>query len=751
MPDPAERFTRWGLIAIVFLFVALATYYNVVTPIFEASDEVYHYPYVHYVATEYRLPVQDPDNIQLWRWEGSQPPLYYLIAAAATFWVDTGDFSERLVHNPHAKVGIPLAPDNKNLVVHSPDERFPFRGTALAVHIIRFVSTLMGAGTVALTFLITREVAPSHKYLPLMTAATTAFNPMFLFISASVNNDNLIILLCTFALWRILLLLRRGATTRQVFQIGVVAGAAILTKMSGLGFVALVALALTWDARQRRAPFRRWLGHGMLAAGMVAAIGGWWYVRNWHLYDDVLGLNALVAIAESGQHLPRAANLLAEFEGFRISYWGLFGGVNVLMEPWLYKVYDALVVLGVIGLLVGGGRWCARLRRQSWRPVLAERHARFAQMAVLGLWPLILLVSLARLTLLIRASQGRLIFPAIAAVSFWLALGWRNLAPRRWRSAALTGIAAFLLVVAAVAPAAYITPAYSLPESSFTLPDTLESLDITYGDRMKLVGYRLPNREVLPGQSLKIELGWRALVPMEEKYSIFVHLYGRDGEFLGQADTYPGGGLLPTTQWLPGDELLELVHVPVMPEAEAPAVGRIVVGLYTIEDMEMLPAHDPLGADLGTSPTIGRFKIAASHQTAYDIEQTANYQLGSKLRLLGYDLSAAPGEITLYWKAIEPTDVDYTVFVHLLDAQGKTVAQADSPPQSGSYPTSWWSAAEVIEDTHSVPPESIESLLPGPYTFSVGLYNLDTGERLPVTLDGQPQGDRVLLGPVSMP
>jgi hypothetical protein len=35
--------------------------------------------------------------------------------------------------------------------------------------------------------------------------------------------------------------------------------------------------------------------------------------------------------------------------------------------------------------------------------------------------------------------------------------------------------------------------------------------------------------------------------------------------------------------------------------------------------------------------------------------------------------------------------------------------------------------------------------------LSVGLYNLASGERLPVTLEGQPQGDHVLLGPVSMP
>jgi 4-amino-4-deoxy-L-arabinose transferase-like glycosyltransferase len=751
MPDSAKHLTRRGLGAIVILFVVLASYYNLATPIFEASDEVYHYPYVHYVATEHRLPVQDPDDIQLWRQEGSQPPLYYLLSAAATVWIDTGDFPQRLVHNPHAKIGIPLAPDNKNLVVHTTAEQFPYRGTTLAVHIIRLLSTLMGAGSVALTFLIVREVLPGSTLLPLMAAATTAFNPMFLFISASVNNDNLTILLCSLALWLIVRLLRHGATPGRVAGIGVVVGLAILTKMSAIGLLVLVALAITWDAWHRRSSFRTWLGYGLLAASLVAAIGGWWYIRNWLLYGDLMGFSAWLAIAGTREHTPTAAKLLAEFEGFRISYWGLFGGVNVLMHPLLYKVYDTLTVLAVIGLLVGGVRWVGQQRRQSWRTILSNHYPRIAQLIILGLWPLILLAALARWTSLTEASQGRLIFPAIAAVSFWLALGWQNLTPRRWRKVTLAGVATGLLVIAVMAPLAFIAPAYTLPASSFGLPDTLEPLSITYGDRMELVGYRLPSREILSGQTLTVELGWRALTPMEEKYSIFVHLYGRDDEFLGQADTYPGGGLFPTNSWLPDEEFRDVVHVPVTSDAQAPAVGRIVVGLYTFEDMSMLPAHDPQGAELGTSPTIGRFKIATSHPPSYEVQQPADYQFGRRLKLIGYDLSAAPGQITLYWQALEPVAVDYTVFVHLLDAEGSPVAQADSQPQSGAYPTSWWSAAEVIEDTHTMPPEIVENLPPGRYTLNVGLYNLDTGERLVVTADGQQQGDHIVLGPVTAP
>jgi 4-amino-4-deoxy-L-arabinose transferase-like glycosyltransferase len=695
--------------------------------------------------------VQDPANIQLWRQEGGQPPLYYLIAAAVSFWIDTSDLSERLVRNPHAKIGIPMAPDNKNIVTHNPAGGFSFQGTELAVRVIRLLSTLMGAGTVLLTFLIAREVLPGLEFMHLAAAAVTAFNPMFLFVSGSVNNDNLTVLLCSLALWQMVRLLRIGATPWRVAGVGVVVGLAILTKVSALGLVPLVALVITWDAWRRRS-LRAWLQHGFLAAALISVIAGWWYFRNLMLYDDPLGFSVWLSIAGARKRPPSATRLLAEFEGFRISYWGLFGVVNVLMHPLVYRFYDVLTMLSVGGLLISAGRWFTgrtRERRSHSLPLGTDPQP--AQMAVLALWILILLAALVRWTRLTPASQGRLILPGIAAVSFWLVLGWANLSPRRWRRLALGIMAAALLVIAAWIPWAFIAPAYVAPATASTLPQTLQPLHITYGDRLELVGYRMPERQVYPGHTLAIELGWHAHMPMEKDYSIFVHLYGREGEFLGQADTYPGGGLLPTSHWSPGDRLLDTVYVPVKPDAQAPVVGRIAVGLYHVPEMTMLTAQDPHGAELGTSPTIGRFKVAAPQPSAYEIPQATDYQLGQELALVGYDLSAAPEQITLYWRAEESVSVDYTVFVHLLDSNGRQVAQSDGQPLAGEYPTSWWGAGEVIADRHFLPAEAIANQRPGTYALSVGLYDLDTGQRLPVSTGGSHRGDQILLGPVTVP
>ena len=58
-----EHGTAW-LIAAAFML--LASTYSVVTPVFEASDEISHYPVIQHIATTGALPVQNPEVETLW-------------------------------------------------------------------------------------------------------------------------------------------------------------------------------------------------------------------------------------------------------------------------------------------------------------------------------------------------------------------------------------------------------------------------------------------------------------------------------------------------------------------------------------------------------------------------------------------------------------------------------------------------------------------------------------------------------------
>jgi hypothetical protein len=119
------------------------------------------------------------------------------------------------------------------------------------------------------------------------------------------------------------------------------------------------------------------------------------------------------------------------------------------------------------------------------------------------------------------------------------------------------------------------------------------------------------------------------------------------------------------------------------------------------------------------------------------IANQVHAQLGQAVELLGYAFEpqqARPGEtvqLTLYWECTGQELGDYTVFTHLVDGTGETRAQKDNPPQDGMYPTYLWDPGERVQDTYrlELPPDA----LPGPYRFAVGMYILQTMERLSVT------------------
>ena len=451
---------------LVALFVLLGALYSITTPIFEAGDELWHYPYVQWLARGNGLPVQDPTQKQLWEQEGGQPPLYYSLAAASTFWIDTSDMPERLWRNPFAKIGVPLAFGNKNLIVHTHAENFPWQGTTLAVHLIRFLSLIFSAGTVFLTYKIAREIlsrgfaatalesapyasSPSSSLIPhpsslaLLAASFVAFNPMFLFISASVNNDALAALLATSVIYLMVRLVTRGATNQRVFILGIIVAFAILTKVSNLalGIVGMSVLAYCAWRTKNLVHFLLYTLYFLLP---IVVLDAWWFARNYLLYNDPLAFNVWLQIA-GGRPPQTLLGLFDEFQGFRISFWGNFGGVNVIAPEWVYTTLDFFTLLAVVGLVIGA--WRRALPALLWIPAL--------HLAVV-------FIALIRWTLMTYASQGRLIFPAIAVVAILFAFGLEQIAYRVSQIANCFSTRVFPSTLHALASRAFFTFSFLL-------------------------------------------------------------------------------------------------------------------------------------------------------------------------------------------------------------------------------------------------------------------------------------------------
>ena len=735
---PARRFGRlserwqkmrlhWPLALVLVAFLGLGLAYSVTMPIFEASDEMHHYRFVEHLRLTGQLPVQIggvPKNLP--RQEASQPPLYYALMAGISWW--TLQQPAEITPNPHSTTGVPLALDNKNMVLHTPAETFPYRGPALTVHVLRSASLLLSATSIALAYALALRVTGGSRALAAAVAALSAFIPMFIFISASVNNDNLVTAVSALAVLLMLRMLQGEHDWRQFAMLGAVLGVAALSKLSALGLFGLLGFTCLILAWRERALWR-YLGRGLLAGGIAFIIAGWWYLRNLALYGELLGTDAMLRAAGKRPGSYDAWALLSELEGLRINFWGLLGGVNLLLPSYYYRLYDALTLLAVAGLVV--------LLVRRWR---GKADLDAASLALVTLWPLVVGVSLVRWTLMTMASQGRLLFPALGCLSLLLVLGLSSLVPRRWHAGLAWALGFGLFVLAALVPFRVILPAYSpLPAPAEAEAAALNHpMHALYADgAIELIGGQLSTARVAPGRGFELDLYWKCLRPVSENYSVFVHAYDRSGKVVGQVDATPGRGLLQTSLWQPGRLVHDHYLVPVGSQAVAPGLLRVHVGLYRYADRTPLPASDAQGKPLGASLYLASIKASAPSGAPLRLPPASKVDadFGGQIVLLGYDLPSrevAPGQelrLTLHWQAIGEIARDYTVFVQLVGPQG-LVAQYDGQPQNGSYPTSFWDKGEIVVDPVAVPVR--KDVAPGEYQLIAGLYELASGQRLAV-------------------
>jgi hypothetical protein len=93
--------------------------------------------------------------------------------------------------------------------------------------------------------------------------------------------------------------------------------------------------------------------------------------------------------------------------------------------------------------------------------------------------------------------------------------------------------------------------------------------------------------------------------------------------------------------------------------------------------------------------------------------------------------------VVTYWRAGEDIVTPLQLFVHAMGADGQIVAQDDHL----DAPAFGWRAGDIIAQVNrlGLPPAS------GAVWIQVGLYNAETGARLPVIVDGHEVDSRLWL------
>jgi hypothetical protein len=220
--SPLHRVT---LSLVLAAYLAIGALYAANTPAWQVPDEPAHYNYIRHIAQTGTLPVLQPGDynqnyleqlkaekfppdkpIDSLRYESYQPPLYYLLLAPA----------------------------------------FLLFGGALIP--LRLFSLLLGAGVLVFAFLVVRELFPARPALALATAGFIAFIPQRVAMMAGVNSDSLAEGLMAMGLWLVVKGTKETQGTRWKWGLGLVVGAAFLTKVTvyPLAAVAAFAILLRW-------------------------------------------------------------------------------------------------------------------------------------------------------------------------------------------------------------------------------------------------------------------------------------------------------------------------------------------------------------------------------------------------------------------------------------------------------------------------------------------------------------------------
>ena len=295
-----------------------------------------------------------------------------------------------------------------------------------------------------------------------------------------------------------------------------------------------------------------------------------------------------------------------------------------------------------------------------------------------------------------------------------------------------------------------------LPAWPTSLPEGVDSAQISAEGRFEIVGWRLSASRAVPGQVLFLDLYMR----MPDPEGVTAQQYYLPWAKLGDTTyRFTTDRRFSTPWWQPGEIVVERFDLPVP--------WRISSGRYPLQvGVQSITENRDLA--LGSGDTLATLAdVQVGSATWRPSDRMLDRALGNlhgeillrKAHVDGQrvtpdraDIEIHPGQklrVLLEWESLRPIEENYKVFVQLLDAGLQVRAQGDDKaPLRGSAPTLlWfprWRRGTAFADSYEldVPPD----LPPGRYPLVTGMYGFTTFKRVQVASpDGDVAGDWITL------
>jgi hypothetical protein len=394
---------RWLWVIFSFYFL-LAIGYSLLMPLWEAPDEAAHF---HLAWRIVRKNEYAPEEIN---YEATQPRPYYYFASMIVRSMD--QINPRLsdYYFPHEfkfNIRVPKARFDWNA------ENYRF---LLGVYMLRWINILFGALALWLNWKTFRFIAPNKPTLQLSALALMALTPQYLHIMSSVNNDVWGTVAGALLFYLGIQILNGSSVWLSLLSIMLALVLPLTTKLTVLPVSAalLLIIGVRWFFSLQQ---KRWLLYGVVAIFICGALLYFIFPESiltaaneitWRLF----GLRKKGITAE---YLERISNQIIQ------TYWGKVGWLAVGLPNWIFNLMTAL---GFLGAAI----YIHKLIK------LKTKEPQFTLWSGTCVIALFTVLAVARNGLTTGATQGRLLFPAIGAISILMMSGWHEILPERYQS-----------------------------------------------------------------------------------------------------------------------------------------------------------------------------------------------------------------------------------------------------------------------------------------------------------------------------
>jgi 4-amino-4-deoxy-L-arabinose transferase-like glycosyltransferase len=717
-PDAASNGSRL-LVLLTLLYFAAAVWLAMHLPAHATPNELLNFEYIQVMRQIKSLPNRGLVDSEVRYTEWHQPPLYFTFAAVAGLGVPVPPAAT----NPPPPIEWPPNPaylstprGNLNPVVHVTPRTWPLLYTS------RIAAALLGTLGVAALFRAGRVL-----YSPavgLLMASLLAFQPNYLHLSASVNNDMPLTAIAALVLAYTLLIIHQERSPRWFFGLGLLAAAAILTKANGV-FV-LAYLGAAWLAvLVRHRDLERTVQSALFSLTGLLPLWVAWLALNTIRMKDALGVAGSLPVGRVLALSPADFALLRPWLALiGRSFWLDWSSGDVGFGPdWFYLLWAAFLALALLG-------WLRRPPAQAHWPVLLA--VVMGVLAISYLYFAVKALTVKEAGFLVP--EGRWWLPVMPGLAWLAGAGFaRWWSPDRRDKAVL--VASAVPVISAYALLLFFFP-FLYPQAQLISPDTAPTAAIvTYGDRLALLDVQV--EPLTEGERGEVTFTWHSLSAGAEDLIVALQLLMPDENGwrkLDEQHSFPGLGLSPTSDWQAGEVYIDTWALRPSGGLPGPVLAPLAVQVQADGD-KLTATHQgqvvdpPLPATIIVRPA-QRLAVedplseVPSFASAVELAGAAWRQEGSDLLL------------TLWWEVIAAPDGEYTVFAHALDEAGQLLAQGDGPPASGASPTTIWQAGDIIRDERRLRGAA------GASTMLIGFYEPNSGRRLEVTLEGKPMPDQ---------